>query len=480
MLQSARARDRHVTTLTRHAIPLVVLVLTMCAVARKSATPITNPDTYFHLRIGHEFLQGWAPWAPGHVTPFEHEHWLPTQWLSQIIMALVEDGTGLAGIAWVYGSLYILFAGTLFWAARRQAALLTAAILVPVAVIACWPNITPRPQVVSFILVTVTVAVWQRARDRGSVPWLLVPMTWVWAMLHGMWPIGVAVSVAAVIGIALDSRPPRARLAKLAAVPVLSLLVAGLTPVGPRLYGAVLLVNSRNEFFSEWGPPDFRSRQAAMLLLLLGLVVVALVKAPRASWFDLMLLLGGLACSVYSQRTVPVAIAILVPLAASVAEVHLRTRIQPTRRETIGVIAAVGVLLLGLALAVPHTSGDELVQPTWVDSEIGGLPAGTRVLTEMSFGSYLLWKYPHLEPVTHGYADVYTESELRDRSDLERVQPRWDVFARRTGARIALEKTDSAVTYALESAGWTDVHHNDDVAVLIAPPDWLDAAGQTS
>jgi hypothetical protein len=480
MLQSATARDRQVSTLTRYAIPLVVLVLTMCAVARKSATPITNPDTYFHLRIGHEFLHGWAPWAPGHVTSFEHEHWLPTQWLSQVIMALVEDRFGLAGIAWLFGCLYIVFTWTLFWAARRQAALLVAAILVPVAVISCWPNITPRPQVVSFILVTVTVAVWQRARERSTVPWLLIPLTWVWAMLHGMWPIGIAVGVAAAIGIALDSRPPRAHVARLLAVPVLSLVVAGLTPVGPRLYGAVLLVNSRNEFFGEWGPPDFRSRQAAMLLVLLGVVLIALVKSPRPTWFDAMLLLGALACSVYSQRTVPVAVAILVPLAASVAEAHMRTRTEPTQRERVAVAGGMGVLLLVLALAVPRTSGDELVQPSWVDSEIGGLPAGTPVLTEMSFGSYLLWKYPQLEPVTHGYADVYTESELRDRADFERVQPRWDVFARSTGARIALEKTDSAVTYALMSAGWTELHHNDDVAVLVAPAGWVDAGGHTS
>ncbi|GAA1961895.1 hypothetical protein GCM10009798_22060 [Nocardioides panacihumi] len=484
MLQRASAPsafDRHVNTLTRRTVPFLLLVLTMCAVARKAATPLDNVDAYFHLRIGHEFVHGgWAPWHPGHLTSFEHERWLPTQWLSQVLMALDEDVFGLAGVAWAFGLLYVLFVWVLFWAARRQAALLPAAIIVPVAVIACWSNITTRPQVASFILVTVTVAVWQRARDRSSVPWLLIPTTWLWAMLHGMWPIGIAIGVAATIGIALDLRPPRAHVAKLLAVPVLSFVAAGLTPVGPRLYGAVLLVNSRAEFFGEWGPPDFRTRQAGMLLVLLGATTVALVRSTRTTWFDTMLLVGALGCSVYSQRTVPVAVAILVPLAASVAGDLMGDRTAPTRRERAVVLGVVGSLLVGLALAVPHTSADQLVQPAWVDSEIGGLPAGTPVLTGMTVGSYLLWKYPTLQPVVHGYADVYTLSELRARDGLETVKPRWDDFVRSTGATIALERTGTQTVYALQQAGWTMTHHNKNVAILVAPPGWLDASGHTS
>lgn len=474
MLVRASSVDRHVSTLTRRTIPFLLVVLTMGAVARKAAAPLTNNDAYLHLRLGHEFVHGgWKPWHPGHVTAFEHERWLPTQWLSQVLLALDEDRFGLAGVVWAFGLLYVVFVGVLFWAARRQAALLPAAILVPLAVIVCWFNITARPQVASFILVTVTVTVWQRARERSTVPWLLVPLTWVWAMVHGMWPIGIAIGVAAAVGIALDRRPPRAHVAKLLAVPALSLLVAGLTPVGPRLYGAVLLVNSRAQFFTEWGPPDFRTREGAVLLLLLCVTIAALAKAPRTSWFDILLLLGALTCAVYSKRTVPVAVTILVPLAASAADNLMRTWTRPSRRESLAVAGALGAILLALAVAVPHTSAEELVQPAWVDTEVGTLPPGTPIITEMTVGSYLLWKYPDLDPVIHGYGDVYTLGELRAHDGFETVQPGWDDFARSTGARIALERTGTAITYALQSAGWRVTHHDADIAILVAPPGWL-------
>jgi hypothetical protein len=481
MLQSASTLDHRISVLTRQGIPVLLLGLSVLAVVRKAATPVTNADTYFHLRFGHEFLHGaWTPWNPGHVSSFEHGSWAPTQWLSQVVLALVEDHTGLAGVAWLCGIAYVGFVLALFWAARRRAALLPAAVLVPVALIACWPNITARPQVLSFILTTVSVAVWQTARDRSAVPWLLIPTTWLWAMLHGMWPVGVAIGLAAAVGIALDSRPPRTQTIRLLAVPVLSLVVAGLTPVGPRLYSAVLVVNSRNQYFGEWQPPDFRSTQSAVLLALLAVTVLMLAKAPSASWFDALLVLGALVCAVYSQRTVPVAAAMLVPLAAAAADRALKDRRPPTRRESASVAGIAALAVVVLTVAVPNTSSGELTQPAWVDAELASLPADTPVLDDLVFGSYLLWKYPNLNLVEHGYGDVYTTQELDDHRTIDAVRPGWDRIVRATGATIALEKPDAPLTYALRLAGWTVEHSSEEIVMLNAPPGWLTAAGQTS
>ena len=82
--------------------------------------PLTNTDTYFHLRFGQEFLDGWSLRHPGqrqHVR--DPADWVPTQWLSEIVMAKTEDWFGLAGVAWLSGLLQIaLFLG----AVRRGAA----------------------------------------------------------------------------------------------------------------------------------------------------------------------------------------------------------------------------------------------------------------------------------------------------------------------------------------------------------------------
>ncbi len=76
--------------------------------------------------------------------------------------------------------------------------------------------------------------------------------------------------------------------------PSLSLLAAALTPVGPRLYSAVLLVGGRAKFHDEWASTDFHDAPA---LVAAGLILVTLVvwvrggAGQRPAWTPLLLLL---------------------------------------------------------------------------------------------------------------------------------------------------------------------------------------------
>src|SRR3954464_6718714 len=81
---------------------LVVVGILVTLVADCART-LSNTDTYFHLRFGQEFLHGWSLRHPGSVTTFATRDWVPTQWLSEIVMARTEDWFGLAGVAWVSG-----------------------------------------------------------------------------------------------------------------------------------------------------------------------------------------------------------------------------------------------------------------------------------------------------------------------------------------------------------------------------------------
>ena len=156
---------------------------------RRAAQPLDNLDTYFHLRFGHEFLTGaWSLRHPGSVSTFATADWVPTQWLPQVVMAQVEEWFGLPGVAWLSGLLFLSLALAVYVACRRQAEPLVAAIVVSLTLVACTPGMSMRPQQISYLLVVVTTAAWLRARETGRAPWLLVPLTWVWTMCHGMWP----------------------------------------------------------------------------------------------------------------------------------------------------------------------------------------------------------------------------------------------------------------------------------------------------
>ena len=235
---------------------------------RIASFPLGNNDTFFHLRFGHEFLTGaWSLRHPGSVTTFATADWLPTQWLPQVVMAQFEEWFGLPGVAWLAGLQFLTLALTLWWACRRQAEPAVAALLVVLALVACTSGMSMRPQQISYILVVVTTATWIRARTTGRAPWQLVPLTWVWVMCHGMWPVGLVIGGVAVVGLALDREHPTGKLLRMAAVPVASFAAALVTPVGPGIVGAVLSVSSRSsDYYYEWGPPDFTRFYSVALL----------------------------------------------------------------------------------------------------------------------------------------------------------------------------------------------------------------------
>ena len=252
-------------------------------------------------------------------------------------------------------------------------------------------------------------------------------MTWVWAMSHGMWSLGIVIGVVAVVGLALDRARPRAGWLQAALVPALSSVAAGLTPIGPALYGQVLAVGSRSQYFSEWNPPDWTYPSCMVLAVLLAVTITLMVRRRMATWLDLGLLLltGGFAVS--SWRTVPVAAMIIVPLAAARpgprdADPERRARAPRTpprrrwRRRRPGRAGR---------LRAAHL-GDPPPQPSWVDPALSSLPAGTKVVGAWDWGGYLMWRYPQLDLLMHGYGDTFTTAELQRNTDIEALSPGWD------------------------------------------------------
>ena len=101
-------------------------------------------------------------------------------------------------------------------------------------------------------------------------------------------------------------------------VPLGSAVAAALTPVGPALYGAVLGVGAGRS-----SSPSGRPRLPAVLLALqcsplMLAVTIVLIRARRVDHVvDSLFLLTAGGCALWSWRTVPVAAAMLMPLAAA-------------------------------------------------------------------------------------------------------------------------------------------------------------------
>jgi hypothetical protein len=465
-----RARARAIAP---RVAPVLVLVVVLTSLVVNTALPLTNTDTYFHLRFGQEFLGGWSLRHRGSVGTVATGRWVATQWRRGIVMARTEQWFGLAGLAWLSGLMEIGLFAALYVAARDRANPFVAISLTGLALFAMQTGLSMRPQVLSYLLVAVVTSAWLRTRHDGRIRWWLVAVTWLWGMLHGMWPTALVIGFVAVVGLALD-RAPRRLVLRALAVPLASASAAALTPVGPALYTAVLAVGSRSSFFVEWNPPDYTTSSTLTLGLLLAVTATAMWKRAHNSWTEILLvvLAGGFA--VYSLRTVPVAAAMFAPLAAGPVQDLLARRTPVSRGERVVVAAGSLLALAALAVAVPHTADAPPSQPAWLDPAMDRLPPGTKVLDDWSWGGYYMWRYPQLDLLMHGYGDTFTTAELTRNNGMLALDPGWDQALRATGARVAVIRSYSRLAYALTTQeDWRVVHTSDSVEMLRAPRSWV-------
>jgi hypothetical protein len=145
------------------------------------------------------------------------------------------------------------------------------------------------------------------------------------------------------------------------------------------------------------------------------------------------------------------------------------------RHEGLLVVGGAVLALATLAVLVPHTADEHRDTPSWLDGALGDLPAGTRVLDDSGFGGYLMWRFPQLDVVVHGYGDLYTDDELERNADIEGVRAGWVELVQDTGATFAVLPPNSPLAYNLrEVEGWRVVEHSDDLELLRPPPGWTD------
>lgn len=450
-------------------LPLFLVLGTFTVIVQKMAVPVSNSDTYFHLRLGREFLGSWTARTPESVTSFATSDWTPTQWWGQVAYAQFEQWFGLPGVAWLTGAIVLLFALVLFFVSRRESSIVVAAFVVPASIVACAPNLSGRPQVISYILIALVVSSWLHARRTGSVPWWIIPCVWLWALLHGMWSIGVLVSVVSVAGIALERKTPRGTLVKMLYVPVLSIGAAALTPLGMDIYTASARVSSISKYFAEWGPANFTQLHVLVAASMAALALLVALRSGPVEWTPLLLLLLAGAWLVYSLRTVPVAATMLAPLLAQ----QLNTRVPRRERSRLevpvvltGFAAALGVL----ALLVPHTSTQSMRADNRAEDSVGTLPAGTPLLNEWKDGGYTMWRHPQLNLVMHGYGDMFTDDELARNQTIRKLEHGWVEALEELEVTEALLDSGSGLAYALTTLlDWEVVVEDDGLEHLRAP-----------
>lgn len=455
-------------------LSLAALVFLFGRVTWLAARPVSDPDTWWHLRLGEEFSTGWSLTDPGQLTPFATRPWFATQWLPEVVAWRVETWLGLPGVAWLHGVALVALVTTVVLVARREADLLPAAFAAAVCLFAAGGSLGPRPQALSFLFLAVTTGAWMASVKDGRPRWWLVALTWVWACTHGMWFTGVVLGAAVVLGLAVDRRLPRGQLLRLAAVPVASVAAAMLTPVGPKLLLAPLATSGAAPFVTEWAPPSFKSPSPALAALALALVVVTWARRGRpVPWAHVAVAVVAAGWILLSARTVALGAVMLTPLlAASMQSWLVVRRTSPTRRERWTLAGLPVICLAALAAVVPTVASAPDGVPTRFDDRLGELAPGTVVLNEYGLGGWLVYRHPSLAPVIDGMTDAYTVEYLTRYAKARAVVDGWSDYVDETGASVAVVESGSPIATALEErSGWVVIQEDDGFVLMEQPAD---------
>lgn len=438
------------------AVVLVAALTVLVVVA--AMRPVGDPDTFWHIHAGQFLWQSGQFVGPDPWSRFSTAPWVLHEWLPELGLAGLFSLGGFTAVAWAQA---VLDAGILvvaYLCARRHAGPLIAASTAGLALVGVTGGLAARPQLVTFMLTCVVTSVWITTARDGKARWWLIGLAWAWACIHGMWSVGIVVGAVTVTAMAIERRHPWRQLARLAAIPALSLVATAVTPVGPGLLLTPFQVGKFTGFVMEWRSPTIHDAFFVAVLAMAVLTAASwALSAHRVPLSLVALWCVGLGWAVLYGRTVAVGAMTMAPVLAASLAGALRQGPSPAMpRFERGVLAVGCLVALGAgALVAPSLgSGTGSLVPGGLTPTLASLPPRTVVFNEYGLGGWLMLTQPQLDPVVDERTELYSIPYLTKHTEALLAQPGWRETLRDDGATVALLSRGQPLATALRADGW--------------------------
>jgi hypothetical protein len=448
-----------------------------------------DSDYWWHIRTGELISEGQFPRTDPFSFTWAGMPWTLHEWLSELLIFKLVDGLGYVGAVLVFALVPGIAIGILAFALHRLG-LRTAAVAVATSLAAFLviPYATIRPQALSWIFFAVLVAGLLHLRpDRARWSLLLVPFFVLWANVHGLWVVGLAVLVVYAVLTAVGMTPMSpAKGWALAMIP-LAMLGTAFTPEGPSLLLYPLRYVDAGDWgmanITEWQSPDFHDPAHLPFLVFMG--AVAIFGRWRVPWWMSLLAFMGVAMTLLALRNGAVAAILGAPAIAVGIDAALRDwrpdrperspRIARQRRllEVVvaGLIAVAGVVIFwpqDIGAAVRASENRELpVQGVALLRE--RVPDG-RILAEYGWGGYVIGQmFPDgARVMVDGRNDMYDDAILEEYGLVRDADPGWADVAERYEVDALLFPPYRAITKGpAEDAGWCEAYRDENEVVYL-------------
>ena len=460
---AARARSGPWLTMPRL---WVVVVLGAIGVRQLAQLP-GAVDLAYHLKVGQLMVAEHAvPRTDVLAWTTAGRPWLDQNWGAQLVLYGIWRLGGLPLLTVVSAALTVASWALVAAACRRRTAdlrLVAGAVLSGYAVSAVAFSV--RPELFSLLLFAAELYLLEVARARPRVALAIPLLMPLWANLHGAFVVGIGLLV--IEALAAAWRRDRAGAVRYLLVTVAG--VAGLlvNPWGVRVLGyAVSLPTNQvvTRIVSEWGPTNPRHLSGVLAVGALGLLVVALVRAPAPGRVPEQLLrmavLGGLA--LWAVRGVAwFGLALPIALCALARERAPRPAADDRGTPAVSVLVLV-VLAVALVAAAPPLGRilfgprpEMTYAPVAAADWLAANPQPGRMLNFQPWGSYLELRLgPEVQVAFDSRIELPPadrwdryQAMLTGRWDTERLLEDWGVghvvMSRRSAPALAelLERT---------------------------------------
>jgi hypothetical protein len=410
----ARIRLSHVWATTAVVIPVLVL----------AGAPLAAVDLAYQLRAGdimfdtHAILRTDVFTAAAYGRP-----WLNQQWLAQIVLTTAFRLGGWFALVVLRALLMALVLTFVFLACRAAGAATRRAVWLTLAsAVLLTGGFKLRPQLLGMVCFAATAWLVARRRTHPEGVWIVVPITVLWANLHGSFFLApLMLGLAWVEDRWVGGRGSRTLL--LAGLG--SMLATMVNPYGYRVwsYAVGLATNPViRRTITEWQPPTIQSYTGAVFFLsvvVVAAVLIARVRRP-VPWGSLLPLGVFLAIALAAMRGVwwwtmvaPIVLAGL--LSDRPARLERRDPAGPLNAAIVGLlaVAVIGVMMRWLPYTGPAMpEGDKLsFAPVGITRELHGtLRPGELMFNAQKWGSWLEFEFPRNQVMVDSLVEVIPQS----------------------------------------------------------------------
>jgi hypothetical protein len=487
-LQTIARRSQQTSLLTgsfTRVFQLYVLVYAFLFASR----PISDADFWWYLKKGqYVFQSGQAPRIEAWSFTFPGIPWVAHGWLSGTVLYGIYAALGMYALVFIFAILVALSFWIVLKDTRVHPFIFASALLLGIWTV--LPNIGVRPRVFTLLLASIFLVTLQNYAHSGEgrSVWLLIPLTALWANLHGGFVIGCALIVLTGIGVVVDAwtsgqklSPVWPRLRTLAIVLVGCSFAALVNPYGIRIYEPARRALSSSVYSRtvvDWISPSFQQPELLPLLALILLSITAFALSPkRIRPSELLLFVATLYATLKAQRNMLIFGVVAAPMLARYLQYWLEsTPLQPmftearsTNRQPLRIALSV-VMLLPLPVFVARLRSTAYAEPQQQRMKV---PINaveymrTNQLTGNTFtfpsiwGGYVIWKLPS-NPVYLDGRDVYPEQFVAEYVEMVRGRADWKGPFARYGVDLVLIESGSLLARQLDNTNeWERVYQDE-------------------